>query len=150
MDWMAYFADFFRQKSERIQAMLDAEGCREGWLQGEFFLYARDLHLQTNTTRVKFDLLCPQPPMIAEIKICGGEYSQKMRGLIQDDVCKLARADGPWQRFMILVVDNRTPHTSLGQWLTACIFPNIQSQDVTLSKTLVVRMWQITEEAHQM
>ncbi|MCX6996475.1 MAG: hypothetical protein NTV49_05195 [Kiritimatiellaeota bacterium] len=147
MNWITYFADFFRRRSEHVQAILDAAGCREGWIQGEMFLHARDLHLKTNATGSKFDLLCPEPPMIAEIKICGGDYAPKMRGFIQDDVHKLACAGDVGQRFMILIVDNRHPETSLGRWLTACDFPHAERQDVTLSESVVIRMWQITEEA---
>ena len=149
MNWMIYFTDFFRQHSEHIQSILDAAGCREGWVQGAMFLHARDLHLKTNATHSQFDLLCPDPLMIAEIKICGGDYNSRMRGAIQNDIQKLARVAGDWERFMILIVDNRNPHTSLGSWLTTCDFPHTQKHNVTLSESVVIRMWQITEEAQQ-
>ena len=149
MNWMTYFADFFRQRSADLQAILDAAGCREGWVQGEMFLHARQLHLETNATGYKFDLHCPTPPMIAEIKICGGDYAPKMKGYIQDDVKKLADAQGVWQRFLILVVDKRHPDTSLGRWLTTCEFPHLQTQEVALSEWVVVRMWQITDGAQR-
>jgi len=149
MNWIAYFTDFFRQRSEYVHSILDADGCRERWVQGEMFLHARGLHLKTDATRSRFDLLCPEPPMIAEIKICGGEYAPKMQKLIQDDVRKLERAAGDWERFMILVVDNRNPHTSLGRWLTTCDFPDTQKHDIALSKSVIIRIWRITGEAQR-
>jgi len=147
MNWITYFEAFFRQRSERLHVILDAGGCREGWVQGEIFLHARDLHLETNTTPSKYDLLCPNPPMIAEIKICGGDYSPKMQGYIQDDVRKLATAEGDYQRFMILIVDNSCPTTTLGRWLTTCDFSHAERQDVTLSERVVIRIWEISVES---
>lgn len=149
MNWIAYFTDFFQERSAHVHSILDAAGCREGWVQGEMFLHARDLHLKTNATRSRFDLLCPEPPMIAEIKICGGDYAPKMRQLIQDDVQKLGCAAGGWERFMILIVDNRNPHTSLGRWLTTCDFPDTQKHGITLSESVVIRIWRITRETRE-
>jgi hypothetical protein len=81
--------------------------------------------------------------MISEIKICGGDYSPKMKALIEDDVNKLTNAEGAHQRFMILIVDNRHPDTTLGKWLTTCNFPHVKTQNVILSESLLIRMWEI-------
>lgn len=59
MNWLAYFSDFFSQRAMQIETVLDAGGCREGWVQGEMLLHARNLNLRTNATKARFDMLCP-------------------------------------------------------------------------------------------
>ena len=147
MDWIAYFDQFFSPRAEELAVIIDAAGCREGWVQGEMFLHGRDLGLRTNATRSRFDLLCPSPPMIAEIKICGGGYAQKMRGFIEGDVQKLSRAAGPYDRFMILIVDSRITDTPLGRWLTTCDFPHVRKHERCLSGLLAIRIWQTAGDA---
>jgi len=143
MDWFTYFKDFFSRHTDRLEALFDAAGCREGWLQGEFFIDGQELQIKTNATPKKFDLLCSNPPMIAEIKICGGNYASKMRGYIQEDADKLARASRNYERFLLLVVDNRHPDTELGCWLTTCDFEHVRKDELKLSDTLIIRLWQI-------
>ena len=151
MDWMTFFDDFFSQRATELAVILDAGGCREGWVQGEMFLQGKDLAIKTNATSSKFDLLCLTPPMIAEIKLCGGGggyevNASKMRGWIKCDVQKLAHAEGEYERFFILIVDNRWPNTSFGQWLRTCDFPNIRKREKPLSESVTIRVWQIEKE----
>lgn len=35
--WEQFFLDFFDFSAESIGSVLNAWGCREGWLQGEFY-----------------------------------------------------------------------------------------------------------------
>ena len=70
-----------------------------------------------NATAKKYDLYCEAPPMAGEIKICGGDYQPKMKGLILADVDKLRKAPPDHQKFMILVIDTRKLDTPLGRWL---------------------------------
>jgi len=143
MDWLTYFKDFFSQHMAKLEVVLNAAGCREGWLQGEFFVDGQELQIKTNATPKKFDLLCSSPPMIAEIKICGGDYAPKMRGYIQEDAEKLACVSGSYERFLLLVVDNRHPDTELGRWLTTCDFEHVRKDELKLSDTVIIRLWQI-------
>jgi hypothetical protein len=117
MNWTQQFRDFFTSRKEQLAEILDAGGCREGWLQGEIYLHFRKTNLQTNATGKKYDLFCDAPPMVGEIKICGGDYQPKMKGLIISDIQKLRKSPAEYQRFMILVVDTRKLDTPLGRWL---------------------------------
>lgn len=148
MDWLDFFEEFFTQRAESIAVIADAAGCREGWLQGEFFLCGRQMMLRTNATRRRFDLLCDDPPMIAEIKLCGGGYATKMKAFIENDVRKLRSDPSCRPKYMILVVDNRKPHTSLGRWLTTCSFPHTRERMCTLSEKLLVRIWEVASARH--
>jgi hypothetical protein len=148
LDWLAYFEQFFRERAEPLAQILDADGCREGWLQGEFFLHGRHnkTGLQTNAGPRKYDLRCDQPPMIpmiAEIKICGGSYSPKMRGLLEADVAKLRQDASASAKFMILVVDRRVTDTPLAEWLMRYAPAHARGRECPLSERVVVRMWEL-------
>lgn len=147
MDWIAHFSDFFSRHSKPLEAILDAAGCREAWVQGQMFLDRGELQIKTNATRDKLDLRCADPPMIAEIKVCGGDYAAKMQAWIEADVDKLARVDGAYERYMILIVDNRNLRTRLGKWLTTCDFPHIRKDEQMLPPAVLIRIWQIPKDA---
>jgi hypothetical protein len=49
MSWLEEFFRFFRKAQRPLSMILDAEGCREGWLQGEFY---RHFWTQENGFRV--------------------------------------------------------------------------------------------------
>ncbi|ELR63486.1 hypothetical protein C942_03617 [Photobacterium marinum] len=40
--WLNTFVDFFNSNSREIGVVMYAEGCREGWLQGEFYRQSSD------------------------------------------------------------------------------------------------------------
>jgi hypothetical protein len=144
MKWMAFFKAFFKSEAKDISKMLDAGGCREGWLQGELFLRAPHATLQTNATRRKYDLYSKRPAMVAEVKICGGDYQSKMQALIESDVQKLRTALGNTQRFMILLVDTRCRGSSLGKWLLTQDFPHTEYCDVK-GTHFTARIWKIRQ-----
>lgn len=86
--WVSVFCGIFDKIHKELGVVLRAGGCREGWLQGEF--YRRSLEsIITNSSyscdkRLKVDLRCDSPEafsinskMIAEIKVCGGAYFPK-------------------------------------------------------------------------
>lgn len=153
LDWLAYFARFFWQAAAPLAEVLDADGCREGWLQGELFRYGRrhGPKLSTNASvgsrRRKFDLLCKCPPMVAEIKICGGSYQTKNRGMIRDDVEKLLRAGDCFAKILVLVVDRRVTDTKLADWLATWNPPDPPGHRRALqrdvSDRVTVRMWEL-------
>jgi len=143
-DWLSFFEGFFTARAEQIEVILDAAGCREGWLQGEFFLAGREFGLSTNAGKQKFDLRCEHPPMIAELKVCGGNYAPKMKGFIEGDVRKLRRASARFgERYMILVVNTRHTQTELGQWLMKCELARRRYRELRLSPRVTVRMWEL-------
>ncbi len=115
MNWNTFFISFFKKNKLQIEQILDSCGCREGWLQGQLYL-ANPKKLLTNNGPLKFDLASTDSKMIAEIKICGGDYNSKMKSLINSDVAKLKRANAA-EKYMILLVDTRHLDSNLGQWL---------------------------------
>ena len=78
--------------------------------------------------------------MIAEIKICGGDYQPKMRHLIESDLKKLREAEAK-EKYMILLVDTRHPDTKLGKWLRT----DLVALDCTevAGKNFMARIWRI-------
>ena len=142
MDWIALFRDFFEREHERIRTILDAGGCREGWLQGQLFLCGRHLGLKTNATARKYDLYCEQPRMFAELKICGGDYMAKMQWAIECDIAKLRAAPSATDRYMILVVDDRHPEERLGAWLRSCMLDGAPCWEQRFD-TVLIRIWRV-------
>ena len=152
-DWLAHFERFFQHVAAPLGVVLDADGCREGWLQGELYRYGRgnpprlSTNASTSSRRRKFDLLCKSPPMVAEIKICGGSYQTKTKRMIEEDVEKLRRADDSSARVLILVVDRRVTNTELAGWLLTWNptdppkYMRAIRRDV--SDWVTVRMWEL-------
>ena len=89
-EWTRLFKEVFDSLSEPFSVVLNAAGCREGWLQGEFF---RRLHVRDHAfvvsehkigPRAKADLYGEKPSrMVAEIKVYGlnGYQKKNMDGL---------------------------------------------------------------------
>ena len=90
MSWPERFLTLFSEIALPLTDILTAEGCREGWLQGEFY---RHFHTVENSFRVnssycdsraKHDLYCEQPTkMVAELKVYGlsGYYNKNLCGM---------------------------------------------------------------------
>ena len=147
MNWIEFFTSFFEDQKDPINRILDAGGCRECWLQGEMYLHAEPEVLVTNASPHKFDLSSDKYPMVAEIKICGGDYQYKMTGLIEADVRKLKSAPQDREKYMILVVDTRVVDTPLGKWLmTYKVDGDPPSQQIP-STHFVAKIWKVAQHA---
>ena len=127
-DWMKFFVQTVDAIHGPLAVVLNASGCREGWLQGELYRAGRDYDLRVNAyslgSRQTADLSCGDgPDMLAEIKIVGADYFPKMRGYIESDVERMrAVSNADTQRFMILIIPHSDTITPLGEWLTTCSF----------------------------
>jgi hypothetical protein len=145
MNWIEFFTSFFKAQKGRINRILDAGGCRECWLQGEMYLHAKAKHkvLLTNASSNKFDLSSGKGRMVAEIKICGGDYQYKMTGLIEADVLKLKNAQQDKEKYMILVVDTRKVKTKLGKWLKAYKVDGAPPSQQIPSTHFVAKIWEV-------
>jgi hypothetical protein len=102
--------------------------------------------IKTNSESEKFDLVSETHPILAEIKICGGDYQGKMRNLIKADIVKLTNAQrGPakYVKYMILLIDTRTLETSLGKWLND--FHASEEMEEVLGKNFKARIWKMEE-----
>lgn len=146
MNWTETFKMFFNSRKGEIDKILDAQGCREGWLQGEMFLYANPGSLQANVEPQKYDLVSKikEDPMIAEIKICGGDYQSKMKGPIEHDIVKLAKAPSGQAKYFILVIDTRHLESSFGKWLID-FRPVAEEFEEVQGKNFKARIWKLKE-----
>ncbi|WP_137105596.1 hypothetical protein [Azospirillum argentinense] len=87
--WFDYFHAQFDALAADLGVVLDASGCREGWLQGELFRRSPDQDFAVNTypyTDIggKADLEGLRPcvtggeaAMVAELKVVGGRFAKK-------------------------------------------------------------------------
>ena len=139
---MEFFETFFARHKEQLARLLDAGGCREGWIQGQMFLDAPPRFLKTNATKRNYDLYSEAPLAIGEIKICGGDYQPKMQGRIEKDVKKLRQSEAT-EKYMILIVDTRVKATRLGKWLASCDFAREEYREFE-GRDFKVRVWKIT------
>lgn len=89
MDWMDRILAFFRTIEAPLADVLQADGCREGWLQGKFFRHFKSaengfrVNCSYRKPRVKHDLYCARPSeMVAELKVYGlrGYYPKNLYG----------------------------------------------------------------------
>ena len=83
---MNTFEEFFHHNAENIGVVLYAEGCREGWIQGEMYRQSTDENFVVNSYKLKncpgtVDLYGKTPngsdksqPMVAEIKIISPSF----------------------------------------------------------------------------
>jgi len=131
MKWPQRFLDFFCQIEAPFSKVLEADGCREGWLQAECFRAFQSCGLKTNqvVSGVKHDLVCDlHPKMIAEIKIYVDDIKRhkarirdrgRLPWLLADietlgpqtgsylaDVLRLMKKSGSEERYMILILPN--------------------------------------------
>lgn len=132
MTWPDLFLEFFQEIEEPFSVVLEAQNCREGWLQGEFYWRFQKNHVQVNYSNSghKFDLRCRSPTeMLAEIKIYArndirhGRIRQFVKakggaplslgdindlqppdGSILSDVRRLMEMSMPQERYMIVVI----------------------------------------------
>lgn len=84
--WFQLLSQFFESHSKGLGEVLDAEGCREGWLHGELFRYFR-FHrgfesFKVNSLKIgegkKADFSSEHPSkVVGEIKLLGSEYGTK-------------------------------------------------------------------------
>ena len=44
--WPQFFTEFFDHSEAALSVVLNASGCREGWIQGEFFRFGQDRRLR--------------------------------------------------------------------------------------------------------
>ena len=122
MSWSDRFLDLFADIARPLADVLKADGCREGWLQGEFYRHFCRQHdgfrvnYSYRSGRVKHDIYClPPTEMAAELKVYGlcGYYTKNLCGqstidrflpkavgsrviLHQDEVDRLAPAAGSY------------------------------------------------------
>ena len=151
-DWLEFFEHTITTIQEQLSVVLDASGCREGWLQGEFFRAGVSRQLQVNRHSLgdgtKADLSCSEPAMVAELKVVGALDSTKMQGLIERDVERMRqqRREGV-DAYMILVVpDRESPPNKLDTFLRQCDFPNCQMV-VKKYPQFTVKIWQLKPES---
>lgn len=88
-DWAKFFLSFFDKNKSSIGIVMYAEGCREGWLQGELFRFSEDQDFVVNSFKLtklcgKLDLYGELPfigakpqKMVAEIKIISPSFESK-------------------------------------------------------------------------
>lgn len=150
MDWMAFFDEFFQERMPQLEQIAAAGGCREGWVQGEMYLFAKSqgLDLRTNVPVAKYDLQCDQEDrqMCGEIKFCGDDYSPKMKGLILADADRLVSGPPTHRKFLILIIDRQEKRTNLGKWLEDLGKKSIVNKgyrEQVLTGKLAVKIWQI-------
>ncbi|WP_417559943.1 hypothetical protein [Marinomonas sp.] len=88
-EWMRVFCEFFDRNASQIGAVMYAEGCREGWLQGEMFRQSEDEDFMVNSYKIgsrgkALDLHGFRPrsssspqTMVGEIKIIATSFLNK-------------------------------------------------------------------------
>lgn len=83
--WLDEIQTFFECVQESLAAILEAEACREGWLQAEMFRYFRPkfegfaVNSFSLVGRARADFGCDAPnPIRGEIKVLGGGYQSKV------------------------------------------------------------------------
>ena|GEM_PF-2148225 len=153
IDWPSLFLSVFESVSNTLSIVLQAAGCREGWLQGEFFRYGHSLNIPIDVNdfdlgnRQKADLSSDHhPKMVAEIKIVGADYQSKMIKCIESDVERLRRLSEEWERYMILVAPQanaRARKSKLGVFLDTCSFGKIC--DDREFGAFRVRIWRVEQ-----
>ena len=128
--WEQFFLDFFDFSAESIGVVIYAEGCREGWLQGELYRAGWRRGLRVNKyplgSNKKADLCCQDSPqMVAEVKVLGADYQggHRLRHALDGDVERLkAIQDSGLERYMLLVIPNSEVRSALGDNLTSVCY----------------------------
>lgn len=127
-DWLSFFEQTIERIRDPLSTVLLASGCREGWLQAEFFRAGRSLNLRVNEyplgKRMTADLSHGRPiDMLAELKIVGSDHQPKMRGRIERDASRLKAVSLPeTECFMILVIPRSQRKGILNSYLHSCSF----------------------------
>jgi hypothetical protein len=129
MKWPYRFLELFSEIEDPLAVVLKADGCRENWLQGEFFRRFHEDGLRTNqaVSGLKHDLYCDiHPRMVAEIKIYTDDIKRHRKqiadlgprlwlladieslgpatGSYLADVLRLLKLSVPEERYMVLVL----------------------------------------------
>jgi hypothetical protein len=104
MSWSDRFLTLFAEIAGPLADVLNADGCREGWLQGELYRHFRRhsngfrVNFSYRSGRVKHDLYCSPPnEMVAELKVFG------LRGYLNKNLCGQSNID----RFLPAVAGTR-------------------------------------------
>ena len=78
MSWVERLRAFFQEIEAPLSVILNAEGCREGWIQGELFRHFRPTDPSFNVNcshaskRIKHDIVNGKPvALVAELKVYG-------------------------------------------------------------------------------
>jgi hypothetical protein len=109
MTWSIRFLAFFDEIASQLAVVLNAEGCREGWLQGEFYRHFRTpengfrVNCSYGGSRTKHDLFCERPiQMAAELKVYGlsGYYTKNLCG--QSNISQFLPGTDEARRFLSL------------------------------------------------
>ncbi len=146
-DWLTFIADTVDAVSQPLGVVLSAWGCREGWLQGEFYRAGKCFDLRVNEYdlggNLKADLSCAgDPSMVGEIKIIGADYQPKMRYAIEWDVRRLSELEAEnTERFMVLIIPHSEVRGILHEFLRGCSFSDHCVEKACDSFTL--RVWRL-------
>jgi hypothetical protein len=147
--WEQFFLDFFDNSAESISVVLNARGCREGWLQGELYRAGWRRGLRVNEYPLggnkKADLRCQElPRMVAEVKVLGADYQGKMRYALNSDVKRLtAIQDGELEIYMVLVIPKSEAQSSLGEYLhSVCFSPRCVEREYPGFR---LRLWRLNQ-----
>lgn len=130
INWRGFLVETIGSISEPLSIVLNASGCREGWLQGELYRAGRKHGLCVNEYPLggqkKADLSCGErPDMLGEIKIVGALDNTKMQGLIKADAQQMQEFSTPGtRRYMILIIPKRDGTGKLAAFLDTCKFPH--------------------------
>jgi len=140
-DWPEFFIDRIERIERRLKKVLDASGCREGWLQGELFLHGQSNGLSVNTHvgGTFCDLSCGAE-MAAEVKIIGARDHSKMRSRLESDVARLKKMTHVPRRYMILVRPDHPGKTIMTKYLDECSFGRCKS---AVFDGFRVQIWQL-------
>ena len=89
MAWVRRLQMFFREIEVPLSFVLNAEGCREGWVQAELFRRFRprnrtfNVNCSLESRQAKHDIVSGTPPsLVAELKVYGlsGYYTKNLYG----------------------------------------------------------------------
>jgi len=89
MAWVEPLQEFFREIEAPLSFVLNAEGCREGWVQAELFRRFRpgnptfNVNCSLTSRHAKHDIVSGAPPsLVAELKVYGlsGYYPKNLYG----------------------------------------------------------------------
>ena len=112
--WLDRIAEFFETRGDELVPIMDAWGCREGWVQGELFRFFRiagheNFHVNRELANVKFDLWsdCLEAPMVGEMKLIGTTYQPK---------CITGGARKPIQQRLNEPIGPNDRDLNLGSW----------------------------------
>jgi hypothetical protein len=144
-----FFLDFFDFNAEAVGIVMNAWGCREGGLHGEFYRAGWRRGLRVNEYPLggnkKADLCCfDAPQMVAEVKVLGADYQAKGRYALDADVDRLAVIkDAKLEKYIALVIPNSEVRSLLGEYLgNVCYSPQCIEREYP---TFKLRLWRLDQ-----